>query len=159
MSGDPDIREATLDDRAAIGALWQELMEFHKPYDMRFRHMKPDALDTWLEHVDECMANDEHIILVAEAGGELVAFAMARPGEDPPVFDVPLHIYVTNFFVTAEWRRRGVGQRLFEAIAERARERAFGEVRLSVAADNPISNAFWREMGFEPHAVHLRKEL
>lgn len=159
MSDDARIRETTLDDRAAIGALWQELMAFHEPYDGRFRHMKPDALDTWLQHLDECMADDDHIILVADMGGELVGFAMARPGEDPPVFDVPPHVFVTNFLVAARWRRRGLGQRLFEAIAERARERGFGEVRLSVAAENPISNAFWREMGFEPHAVHMRKEL
>jgi ribosomal protein S18 acetylase RimI-like enzyme len=121
--------------------------------------MKPDALDVWLEHFDECMANDDHIILVTEAGGELVAFAMARPGEDPPVFDVPPHVYITNLAVTDAWRRRGLGQRLFEGIAERARKRGFGEVRLSVAPGNPISNAFWREMGFEPHAVHMRKGL
>ncbi|HUU53810.1 MAG TPA: GNAT family N-acetyltransferase [Armatimonadota bacterium] len=159
MSDDLRVREATLDDRAAIGALWRELMDFHKPYDRRFRHMKPNALDVWLEHLDECMTNDDHIILVAEAGSELVAFAMARPGEDPPVFDVPPHVFVTNFSVTAEWRRRGLGQRLFEGIAERAGKRGFGEVRLSVAAENPFSNAFWRQMGFEPHAVHLRKGL
>ncbi len=159
MSKDVRIREATLDDRAAIGRLWQELMEFHQPYDERFRHMKPEALDIWLEHLDECMANDDHTILVAEADGELVAFAMARPGEDPPVFDVPPHVFVTNFLVTTQWRRRGLGQRLFEAIAERARTQGFREVRLSVAAENPISNAFWRGLGFEPHAVHMRKEL
>jgi ribosomal protein S18 acetylase RimI-like enzyme len=159
MSDDPRIREATLEDRAAIGRLWQELMAFHEDYDKRFRHMKQDALDTWLQHLDECMADDDHIILVVEAGGELVAFAMARPGEDPPVFDVPPHIFVTNFSVAARWRRRGLGQRLFEAIAERARTRGFGELRLSVAAENPISSAFWREMGFEAHAVHMRKGL
>ena len=159
MSDDVRIREATLEDRGAIGALWQELMDFHKPYEVRFRHMKADALDIWLQHLDECMIDEGHIILVAEAGSELVAFAMARPGEDPPVFDVPPHVFVTNLAVTAEWRRRGLGQRLFEAIAGRARDRCFREVRLSVAADNPVSNAFWREMGFEPHAVHLRKGL
>jgi ribosomal protein S18 acetylase RimI-like enzyme len=159
MSEDIRIREAALDDRAAIGRLWQEMMEFHKAYDARFRHMKPDALDIWLQHLDECMADAEHIILVADAGGELSGFAMARPGEDPPVFDVPRHVFVTNFSVTAKWRRRGVGHRLFEAVAEHASERGFDDIRLSVAADNPISNAFWREMGFEPHAVHMHKNL
>jgi ribosomal protein S18 acetylase RimI-like enzyme len=159
MTEEVRIRTAAPEDRAAIGRLWQELMAFHREYDMRFCHMKPDALDTWLEHLNECMANDDHIILVAEAGADLVAYAMARPGEDPPVFDVPPHAYVTSFLVTAKWRRRGVGQRLLDAVSERARERGLGEVRLSAAADNPVSKAFWREMGFVPHAVHLRKEL
>jgi ribosomal protein S18 acetylase RimI-like enzyme len=159
MGDEVTVRQATTGDRQGIGRLWLEMMAFHQPYDRRFRHMKPDALDTWLKHLDESMADGDHIILVAEAEGTLVGFAMARSGEDPPVFDLPPHVFVANFSVTAEWRRRGVGQRLFEAVAESARKRGLGEVRLSVAAENPISNAFWREMGFEPHAVHLRKEL
>jgi ribosomal protein S18 acetylase RimI-like enzyme len=157
MNGDVLIRDATVADRAAIGRLWQELMAFHRDYDVRFCHMKPDALDVWLQHLDECMADDGHVILVADAEGELVGFAMSRPGEDPPIFDFPEHLFVTNFAVTPRWRRRGVGQRLFEATAERARRHGFGDIRLSVAADNPVSNAFWRELGFRPYQVNMRR--
>ncbi len=153
------VRAAEFDDRAAMGRLWQELMEFHREYDTRFRHLDPDALDAWLERIDECMADSDHIILVAEAGGDVVAFATARPSEDPPVFDLPPHMSITSFVVTGAWRRRGVGQRLFEAVAERSRRRGFGEIRLSVAADNPVSTAFWRKMGLEPYAVNMRKRL
>ena len=159
MSDEVRIRDAAPGDRAAIGRLWMELMEFHGPYDGRFRHLKPDALDTWLEHLRDCMTDDEHVILVADASGDLVGFAMARPGEDPPVFDIARHMFVTVFAVTARWRRRGLGQRLFQAVAERSRQRGFGDIRLAVAAGNPVSNAFWRELGFQPYQVSMRRSL
>jgi ribosomal protein S18 acetylase RimI-like enzyme len=142
-----------------MGMLWQELMEFHAPYDMRFGRMKPDARDIWLQHLDDCMADDEHIILVADVGGDLVGLAMARPGEDPPVFDMPRHVFVTVFAVTARWRRRGLGRRLFDAVAEHSRQCGFDDIRLAVAADNSVSNAFWRHLGFQPYQVNMRRPL
>jgi ribosomal protein S18 acetylase RimI-like enzyme len=157
MNDDLRVRDATLEDRGAIGRLWREMMEFHADHDPRFFHLKPDALDIWLEHLDECMSDEENAILVAEAGGELVGFAMGRPGEDPPPFASPRHGFVTNFAVTAAWRRRGVGRRLVAALAEAFRAQGITEMRLTVAAGNPASNAFWREMGFEPWMVSMRR--
>lgn len=151
------IRRAAADDREAIARLWQEMMEFHREYDPRFFRMKPEALDIWLKHFDECLADQNQFVLVAEADGELAGLAMGRRGEDPPVFASPPHGFVTNFAVTKPWRRKGSGQRLFGALLEEFRKRGFGEMRLSVSALNPASNAFWRRMGFEAYSVSMRR--
>lgn len=151
------VRKATGADREGIGRLWLEMMEFHRDYDPRFFQLKPDALEIWLRHLDECLIDEEQIVLVAEAEDELVGFAMGRPNEDPPPFRTPPHGFVTNFLVSESWRRKGLGRRLFEALAAELHARNLREIRLSVAALNPSSNAFWRRMGFEPYLVHMRR--
>lgn len=50
------------------------------------------------------------------------------------------------FFIDPEWQRRGVGQRLWQAVLEQAR--ADGLVRLHLAAD-PDAVRFYAKLGFE----------
>jgi len=159
MSGEITLRHAIVADRQAIGRLWSEMMEFHREYDPAFFRMKPDALDVWLQYLDECMENEEHIILVAEAGEGLIGLAMGRPGEDPPPFDAPRHGFITNFVIAEQWRGRGLGQQLYQAIAAEFEKAGLTEVRLSVSVKNPASNAFWQQMGFEPFVVQMRRAV
>ena len=151
------IRKAIPDDREAIGRLWLELMRDHREWDPRFLYMKPDALDIWLQHLDECMADENQFVLVAEGDGELIGLAMGRPGEDPPVFSTPPHGFVTTFVVASKSRRSGVGKLLFGELAKEFNERGIHDLRLSVAATNPASNAFWRRMGFEAYSCNMRR--
>ncbi len=155
------IRRATAADRDTIGELWWEMMMFHRECDPRYFRLKPkaEALVGWSTHLDECMADDKQIVLVADAGSELAGFGMGRLGGDPPCFDLPIHGFVTNFFVSDKWRRKGVGRLLFDALAAEFAQREITEVRLSVSAFNPVSNAFWREMGFEPYTVMMRRTV
>jgi len=158
---DITIRQAVLADRAAIGELWWQMMVFHRDCDARAFALKPEAeaKQIWLKHLAECMDDEKQIVLVAEAGRELVGFGMGRLGEDPPCFDLPPHGFVTNFFVSERVRRRGIGRRLYEALAQHFRPLGVKEMRLGVAALNPVSNAFWRELGFEPAMVTMRRTL
>jgi ribosomal protein S18 acetylase RimI-like enzyme len=161
MAVEVTIRKAVPADRAAIGELWWEMMVFHRECDARAFRLKPqaEAIEIWLKHLAECMEDEKQIVLVADAGSGLGGFAMGRLGEDPPCFDLPPHAFVTNFFVSERLRRRGIGRRLYEALAEHFREQGVEEIRLGVAARNPLSNAFWREIGFEPAMVTMRRAL
>ena len=151
------VRRARAEDREQIGELWQEMMEFHAACDPRFFQLRPEAREIWLRHFDESVGDGKHDILVAEAAGELVGLAMGREGEDPPVFSTPPHGFVVNFVVAEGWRRKGVGERLCGALLEGFEKRGLREARLSVAALNPASNAFWRKMGFEAYSVSMRR--
>jgi ribosomal protein S18 acetylase RimI-like enzyme len=153
------VRKATSADRSAIGELWWEMMMYHRECDPVFFRMKPraEAIEGWLKRLDDCMADERQLVVVADAGGTLAGFATGRPGEDPPVFASPPHGFVTNFAVSKGWRRRGIGRRLYEALAEHFRGVGVSELRLTVAVGNAASNAFWREMGFDPCLVTMRR--
>ena len=101
-------------------------------------------------------------ILIAEAGGEPVGFVAGWMDED----DDPLqttewrrHGYVSDVFVVAEWRRRGVGQHLLWAIANRLREKGARRLRIcTLAANGAAIDAFCR-FGFQPFEITFDRPL
>jgi GNAT superfamily N-acetyltransferase len=159
MSGSVQIRQATPADRAAIGRLWQELMEFHYQLDPRGFEMTDNALEIWLRWLDEWLADAERTVLVADSGGDVIGYIMGRQEEGPPVFERRAYGAVWDTCVAASWRRRGVGRKLVARLLDWFGERGMTEVHVSAAASNPVSNAFWHQMGFEPHMIQMRRSL
>ena len=107
MSDAVQIRRATPADRAAVGRLWRELMEFHYRLDPRGFELREEALDIWLPWLDEWLADPERIVLVADTGGEVVGYIRAKPEEGPPVFKRRRHGAIWDTCVTQALRRRG----------------------------------------------------
>jgi len=159
MSDAVQIRRATPADRAAIGRLWQEMMAYHCTLDPEVFALAEDALSCWLEWLDTILPEENRVVLVAEVDGKPVGYVHGTVGETPPVYAQRKHGAIVEISVTASWRRRGVGGQLVGALFDWFRQRGLAEVRLGRSAHNPLATAFWREMGFEPHMVQMRREL
>jgi len=159
MSNDLRIRQASPADRAAIGRLWQELMDFHLRLRPKRFALADDALETWLRYLDECLADEDRLVLVAEAGTELVGYVIGALATRPPIFKELRQGAIHDMCVAESWRRRSVGRRLCESMLAWFRERDLDTSEVSVAAVNPVSQAFWRAMGFEPEITRMIRPL
>jgi GNAT superfamily N-acetyltransferase len=159
MSEGLRIREAAHDDRAAIGALWQELMAYHVRFAPEEFDLADDALAVWLESLDQWTGDADWLVLVGEAQGELVGYLVAKTDQGPPVYRRREHGVIWDTCVAARWRRRGVGRKLTAYALDWFRSRGLSQAQVSAAACNSASNAFWRKMGFEPHMVQMRRKL
>jgi len=153
------IRRAAEQDREAIGQLWLELMTHHAGLDPDAFCLADDALAQWYEIFEGRMADENCLLLVAEVGGQVVGFIKGSVREENPLLAPGSYGYLGETSVTARYQRQGVGRRLYEALAAWFRERGISEVRLQVSAYNPVSDAFWRAMGFSPYLVHMRSRL
>jgi len=154
-----EIRPATADDRQAIGRLWQELMTFHAALDPTEFTVKEGALSLWLEWLDSNIEGEDSAVLVADAGGEIVGYILGRVGERPPVYQDRALGEIHEISVTQTWRRRGVGRQLVAGLLDWFHERDLTRIRVSAAACNPTSNAFWRAMRFEPATNYMRRRI
>jgi GNAT superfamily N-acetyltransferase len=84
-----------------------------------------------------------------EEAGRAVGYALYR--RDPEF------VYLRQFFVRAEHRRRGIGR----AALEWLRENCWGpgtRVRVEVLIGNAAGVAFWRATGFLDYALTLERE-
>jgi predicted N-acetyltransferase YhbS len=79
-------------------------------------------------------------LLVAEEGGEVVAFVMFREVEGCG--------YIEQIDVLPSYARRGIGARLIEAAAEAARSRGWPALTLSTFKDVPFNAPYYRRLGF-----------
>ncbi len=152
------IRRAQQTDVAQLLSLWKELAEFHANLVPEFA-LVPGSEESMSNHYVELIAKETHRIFVADDSGTLIGFASGMVKENPPQFAVRQVGYIEDVVVTARLRRCGVGERLTRALIDWFRERDVHIVHLSAAAGNPVSQAFWRKMGFGDYMVRMRKEI
>ena len=79
-------------------------------------------------------------LLVAEAGGEALAFVMFREVEGCG--------YIEQVDVLPSHARRGIGARLIEAVAELGCARGWPALTLSTFKDVPFNAPYYRRLGF-----------
>ena len=96
----------------------------------------------------EELANPEVVTLVAEHGGELVAFAQVRRGPAPSCVAGESPVELWRFYVDRSWHGRGIAQRLMAASLDGARELGGRTIWLSVWERNPRAIAFYEKTGF-----------
>jgi len=138
LDATPTLRPATREDVPAIVGLIRELAEFE-----HLSHLAKATPETLMPHLfgDKPVAE----ALVAEAQGEVVAFALfftnfstflAKPG-----------LYLEDLYVKPSRRGAGVGRALLVRLAQIAVERDYGRFEWSVLDWNEAAIGFYQKMG------------
>lgn len=143
------IRPATKKDLPQMLRLWREMMDFHVRYEPRFRPLpSPEGERAWERYMrEDVLGHKDWCVLVAESEGRLIGQMMGQLRDPYPIFEPGRYGYVSGVVVDPAARRSGVGRALFEALKAWFRERGVTYLQLMVAHHNPVSQAFWREMG------------
>jgi ribosomal protein S18 acetylase RimI-like enzyme len=119
-----------------------------------FGHLyTPDNLAVFLETHSkrvwaERLADPGYTVRVAEAGGELVAYATLGPPSLPFEPGGP-SAELRQFYVLKPWHGHGLAPVLMDWAIEEARVRGAEELYLSVFVDNYRARRFYARYGFE----------
>ncbi len=92
--------------------------------------------------------------LGAEVGGRLVGMAYGEVVVGSSISDERT-LEVSNVVVLDEFRGRGVGRALVEAMFEVARERGVPWLSVKTYSENSRSLRFWESVGFRPRYVQM----
>ena len=96
-------------------------------------------------------------VLLAELEGQAVGFASLRLV--PFLSDDVPRAELTELYVEAAYRRRGVGRALLERVEALARESGARELALLTGRNNRTAQAFYRTIGFRECALAMEKPL
>ena len=135
-----NVRAATEADLPALRALFTAFFNEHPP--PRYRAIE---LEQELAEVEDLARNE--IALLAEDDGEPVGFTLARAHHGTG--------YVSDLFVVAAARQRGVAKALLGAAAEALRAKGLSHVTLNVDEDNASARAVYDRLGFRTATRHL----
>lgn len=127
-------------DAAACAAIYAPHVEGSA---VSFEELAPDAAEM-AARIGRYGAS--HAWLVAEREGEVVAYAYATTFNERPAYRWSTSVSV---YVAAEFRGRGVGRALYEALFERLRERGFRMACAGITLPNVASVALHESLGFE----------
>lgn len=152
------IRETRPSDRVAVAELFKEMFDFHRQRDPHFTRTDSahQLFSSWfVKQIEEEGAS----ALVAEVDGKVVGYALGIVRQHPPVFARRTYGEINDIAVSSEYRRRGVGQALFERLQQWFKSRGIERIETRVATSNEVSSTFWRKMGFKLYLETLVKEI
>ncbi len=138
-------RAATLDDAPAIATIYNQGIED------RFATFETEPRSA--ENRREWLASflGEYPAVVAEADGEVVGWAAAGPYSSRPCYR---GIGEFSVYVRRDWRGRGVGGGLIDALIEEAERLGLWKLTSRVFVFNEASRALCRAHGFREVGVH-----
>jgi ribosomal protein S18 acetylase RimI-like enzyme len=149
------LRPATRDDEPFLWEMLREAASWRLAPDEP--RPSPDELEAepCLAHYVAGWGRAGDAGMVAEAGGHAVGACWLRSftTEDHGWGFMDPEVPELSLAVAPEWRRRGIGTRLVNAVVELALEHGLSAVSLSVEPDNPARTIYLR-VGFRKVAVN-----
>ncbi len=145
---EPEIRDADpTRDAAACAAIYAPHVEGSA---VSFEERAPGA-EEMAVRIERYGAS--HAWLVADQEGQVVGYAYATAFNQRPAYRWSASVSV---YIAAEFRGRGIGRALYEALLERLRKHGFHMACAGITLPNEASVALHEGLGFEPVGVNRR---
>lgn len=143
------IRQATLADAALYTSIAQAAFVDTFGKDNTPEDMAQYCANAFSEEIQRGeLADDRHLVLVAERSGDAVGYAMLRTAGAPDCVADRDAIEIARLYSVARVIGTGVGAALMQRCLEIAVERGHRSVWLGVWEHNPRAIAFYERWGF-----------
>lgn len=141
------VRPACESDAEAIARIYNQGIE-DRVATLETELRTPEERRRWM-----AARGPRHPVIVAEAADTVVGWASLNQFNPRPAYE---HVADFSVYVDRDWRGKGVGRRLLEALIELAREIGYHKMVLSAFPFNQAGVALYERLGFR--AVGIYKE-
>jgi diamine N-acetyltransferase len=144
------IRNATAEDYDALCEQFEATDALHRA-NLPQIFQKPQDAAWQYSWYSELISNENAILLVAQAGMQLVGFIhmVMRDSLTVPVFVPRRYAVIEDLGVKSEFRRQGIGRKLISAASEWAIPKGATAVELNAYEFNQEAIAFYRKLGYK----------
>jgi GNAT superfamily N-acetyltransferase len=153
-----EIREAEAGDRGAVLELWEEMMGIHSDLDDRL-----SVGPSWEREITDLYrrwrTEPRRRVIVADGPTGVIGFAVGSVAEVVLGLKPSTYGHIAHLCVAAEFRRRGVGRQLFSSLRDWFKVRGVDSIHLYASPLNPVSQQFWRSLGFVDYVERLWCDL
>jgi L-amino acid N-acyltransferase YncA len=144
------IRFASLDDAPAICTIYNQGIE-DRVATLETERRGPEERRRWLG-----ARGTRYPVVVAESGGQIVAWASLNPFNPRHCYD---HVADISVYVERSRRGRGVGRVLLARLVELGPSLGFHKLVLACFPTNKPGVALYERMGFVPVGVYREQGL
>jgi phosphinothricin acetyltransferase len=139
------IRPATVADAAALCRIYNQGIQ-DRVATLETEERTPEERAQWLE-----ARGPRHPVLVAESDGAVVGWASLNVFNPRRAYE---HVADLSLYVEREWRGRGVGRRLLDALVARARELDYHKLVLAAFPWNEAGMRAYQRAGFRAVGIY-----
>ena len=148
------VRPARSDDSDAVTRLWKEMMDVHSVLDGRLS-VRSHWSEEVAQSVQRWLQDRSSRLLVADAADEVVGFALGGLAGLRPGVKASIYGHIAHVCVSPRWRRHGIGRQLVASLREWFVARGAHSIHAYVSCLNPVSQRFWRGLGYEDYISRL----
>jgi ribosomal protein S18 acetylase RimI-like enzyme len=152
------IRKAIQKDVENISALWIEFIDLHESYENYYKKAK-NAHSLFSQFISKQISARNSLVLVGLADNKICSYLLAKIEDRPPVFADRKYGLISDLAVSANYRRKGFGEQLFNESLIWFKKRNVKRIELTVATSNPISVNFWSKLKFKQYSERRYIEL
>jgi phosphinothricin acetyltransferase len=146
VTADPlRIRPATVADAAAICRIYNQGIQ-DRVATLETEERTPEERAHWLE-----ARGPRHPVLVAEAQDGVVGWASLNAFNARRAYE---HVADLSLYVERDWRGRGVGRRLLDALVARGRELSYHKLVLAAFPWNEAGMRAYGRAGFREVGIY-----
>ena len=138
MSNEITIRLAVLTDAEELAVLNKQLIEDEK-------HDNPMTVPQLKERMEDFLSNGYIAIFCFNEKASIVGYALVNESINP--------LYLRQFFICRNERRKGYGRRFFNKLLEYLN---IETIDIEVMVWNETGKAFWESMNFKPRSIYMR---
>ena len=148
MPKETRLRLANLEDVPVLTEMNQQLIIDEGSQNEMSPEELHERMTQWLDTGREAV--------IVERKGEIIGYMLFWRVADE-YFPYKDSIYIRQFFIQPSYRRRGIGQVVFERIVSEFFESGVA-LTLDVLESNPEGKQFWAKQGFEEYHTTMRRE-
>jgi len=152
------IRRAISTDLDPIEKLWKEMMLIHAEFDDYFI-TTINAEDSHRSFMSNLIGDGGKRVFVAEKDGKLLGYIVVMIEDYPPIYNHKRFAEISAISVAESERRHGIGRKLLGAALDWCRSQGINRVECAVAVQNPVSQGFWKGVGFRSYMERCVMEL
>jgi ribosomal protein S18 acetylase RimI-like enzyme len=146
------IRTARQQDLPLLLDFEQKIINAERPFDVTIK----DG-DCWHYYDIEWMIGAPEVeVVVAEAGGEIVASGYARIKTAEIYFRHPKYAYLGFMYTAPNHRGKGVNKKVLKHLVDWSRSQGIDELRLEVYNDNLPALKAYEKIGFKKLLTEMR---
>lgn len=156
-------RRAQARDAAALAALAEQTFRDAFSADNTRENMDLHCARSFGPAIQAREISDPQMVtILAEAAGQLVAFAQLRPLDGSPYVASGRASEIRRMYVARDWHGKGLAHELMRQVLEIVAQEGSDSVWLGVWEKNPRAMAFYRKFGFRAvgeHSFPLGRDL
>lgn len=152
------IRPARRSDLPDVGHLWELLVDYHRQLDVDLPQAARDGSQRYIIRLEYGLDRSDTCVFVAVRDEQVVGYVYGTIIDLlPEMFERETAGMIADIFVHPDHRRRGIGERLVQAMRDWFALREVDHYEWYVAAQNKAGISFWQAAtGARPLMIRMR---
>jgi ribosomal protein S18 acetylase RimI-like enzyme len=140
----------------AIVEIWKDFMDYHKDLNPIFARSNAGH-ETFKEFLQQEIENEDSFAAVSVENEEVIGYILAKKSGRPPCFEKTDFCFITDIMIKEQYRKKGYGKKLIDAVTKWAKEKGLDRIELQVVPSNDLAYAFYHKLGFTDmlHTLYL----